>query len=79
MQQLQVSFCAKQRRYLEPKLETTVHSLKNSSAGSIIIIYVYVGECLHELLDPENVGVAFGISLPSSVKAEKLRYFIYFR
>ena len=28
------------------------------------------------LLDPENVGVAFGISLPSCIEAEILRYFI---
>ena len=28
------------------------------------------------LLDPENVGIAFGISSLSSIKAETLRYFI---
>ena len=29
------------------------------------------------LLDPENVGVAFGISSPSSVEADILRYFVH--
>ena len=29
-----------------------------------------------ELLDPENVGKAFGIPLLSSIEAEILRYFI---
>ena len=28
------------------------------------------------LLDPENVGVAFGVSLLYSIEAEILRYFI---
>ena len=28
-----------------------------------------------ELLDPENVGEAFGISLPFSAEAEIMRYF----
>ena len=31
---------------------------------------------ISELLDPENVGVAFGISLLSSMEAEISRYFI---
>ena len=32
--------------------------------------------CNTELLDPENVGVAFGVSLQFSIDAEIMRYFI---
>ena len=35
-----------------------------------------VHTCPAVLLDPENVGVAFGIASLSSVEAEVLRYFI---